>query len=137
MPISTAGTLSLGEITFTVAREDYTFARQPATISTSLVPERSRYGTLQNPLLPSTNNPKWIWVVSGAWLNLSQVRTFRSYIDSPDVTHEFADAAVLKTIMGGTVSATVRLIVGEDWIGEIACGPDGEMFQVNFTALEV
>ena len=137
MPITTGGTLTLSAITFEVARDDYTFARQPATISTALVPERSRYGTLQNPLLPSTNTPKWIWVVQGAWLTLAQVQVFRTYIDSSTVTHSFADNAVLKTIMGSTVNATVRLIVDEDWIGEVACAGSTEVFQVAFTALEV
>jgi hypothetical protein len=137
MPITTGGTLTLGTITFEVARDDYTFARQPATISTALVPERSRYGTLQNPLLPSTNTPKWIWVVQGAWLTLAQVQVFRTYVDSSTVTHSFADNAVLKTIMGGTVNATVRLIVGDDWIGEVACAGTTEVYQVAFTALEV
>ena len=137
MAITTGGTLTLGSITFEVARDDYVFARQPATISTALTPERSRYGTLQNPRLPSTNNPKWIWVVSGAWLTLAQVQTFRSYVDSSTVTYGFADNAVLSTIMGGTVNATVRLIVSDDWIGEVACSGSTEVYQVSFTALEV
>ena len=133
------GTLKLGSITFEVSGEDYTWQYQSNTINAAITPERSRYGTLQNPGVPSTNTPKYLWTITDAWMNNTQANTLRGYIaNNATVTYSFTDSAKLEQLTGSEVSATVRLIADGVTVGDSAIAYDGTVqWKVSFQALQV
>ena len=133
------GTLTLGSITFEVSGDDYTWQYQSNTINAAITPERSRYGTLQNPGVPSTNTPKYLWTITDAWMNNTQANTLRGYIaDNATVTYSFTDSAKLEQLTGYVVSATVRLIADGVTVGDCAVAYDGTVqWKVSFQALQV
>ena len=133
------GTLTLGSITFEVSGDDYTWQYQSNTINAAITPERSRYGTLQNPGVPSTNTPKYLWTITDAWMTNTQANTLRGYIaNNATVTYSFTDSAKLEQLRGSEVSATVRLIADGVTVGDSAIAYDGTVqWKVSFQALQV
>ena len=133
------GTLTLGSITFEVSGDDYTWQYQSNTINAAITPERSRYGTLQNPGVPSTNTPKYLWTITDAWMTNTQANTLRGYIaNNATVTYSFTDSAKLQQLTGSAVSATVRLIADGVTVGDSAIAYNGTVqWKVSFQALQV
>lgn len=117
-------------------------SRQPETISASLVPGRSRYGTLQQPGVPSTNAPKYIWVVSGVLVPASVYTALEAMMDANNTfSYSFEDNLIETLLTGLPYTTTVRFVVpsGELMDGPIYTDKENATVQVpiSFTAIEI
>ena len=134
---------SFTAITSEISDLDYAIQYQAQTLSATLTPSRSRYGTLQNPGYAATVTPKLLWVVNNWIITTAQLQQFILAVTTQATDnaagdyYKLTDSAVLSTINGSPVTATIRLIVDEDFYGVAGISGSTQYWAVKFSALEV
>jgi hypothetical protein len=126
---------------------DYTLGYQPLTVSASLTPSRSRYGTLQNPSRAPTVSAKRIWTFSGVFLTSTELQRFDQLflVRQPALNAgasflELTDGAKVFFETGSAETFDVKLVVDENYRANrvLEDRQNGQtIWQVSFTALEV
>lgn len=151
--------MALGTITITdpgavvaplvlyVAARDYRLSYQANTLSASLSPGRSTYGTFQQAAFPTTVSPKRLWVFSGLFMTTPELQSFEALVltrqPALNATPDFltlTDACKLAEIDGGTSAKDVQIVVGEDYLDDevlLDRGGQSAVWRVSFAALEV
>jgi hypothetical protein len=115
---------------------------QPETIASSLTPGRSRWGTAQQPGVPTTNTAKFLWVFSGVPVTRLQAVALQELArDNTTYSCSLTDNLWETLIAGSEVTKTVRIILnnGKLFDGDIALdrSTGGNVFSASFSALEL
>lgn len=113
------GTLTLNSILLErITPENCQRVLQPETISASFTPDRSRYGTLQQPGVPTTNTAKYLWVISELFVPTDKAKALEDMAKANSTfSYSFTDNFWSTMLTGASYTTTVRLIV-----------PSGQLF---------
>ena len=132
------GTLVLDKVDDSNCTRDF----QPETIASSLIPGRSRWGTIQQPGIATTNTPKFLWVFNGVFITRLQAVALQELArDNTTYSCTLNDNLWATLINGSDLTATVRIVInnGKLFDGEVYLDRSAgvNVFSVSFTALEL
>ena len=136
------GDITISGITFVVDDQNCVRHLQESTIALSRTPGRSRFGTIQEPGVPTTNTAKYQWVFSGVFLTVLQFNALEQLQKNNTVlTCTLTDNFWSTLITGASSTHTVRLIFNGGQLMDGGCYLDRSagvnVIPVSFAALEV
>ena len=140
--VANAFTAIGGTLIFVVDDQNCVRHLQESTIGLSRTPERSRFGTIQQPGVPTTNTAKYRWVFSGVFLTALQFNALEKLqMDNTVLTCGLTDNFWSTLITGASSTHTVRLIFNGGQLMDGGCYLDRSarvnVIPVSFAALEV
>ena len=136
------GDITISGITFVVDDQNCVRHLQESTIALSRTPGRSRFGTIQQPGVPTTNTAKYLWTFSGVFLTVLQFNALEKLqMDNTVLTCGLTDNFWSTLIAGTSSTHTVRLIFNSGELMDGGCYLDRSagvnVIPVSFAALEV
>ena len=136
------GNITISGITFVVDDQNCVRHLQESTIALSRTPGRSRFGTIQQPGVPTTNTAKYLWTFSGVFLTVLQFNALEKLqMDNTVLTCGLTDNFWSTLIAGASSTHTVRLIFNGGELMDGGCYLDRSagvnVIPVSFAALEV
>ena len=140
--VANAFTAIGGTLIFVVDDQNCVRHLQESTIALSRTPGRSRFGTIQQPGVPTTNTAKYRWVFSGVFLTALQFNALEKLqMDNTVLTCGLTDNFWSTLITGASSTHTVRLIFNGGELMDGGCYLDRSagvnVIPVSFAALEV
>lgn len=140
--VATAFTAIGGTLIFDVDDENCIRHPQESTIGLSRTPERSRFGTIQQPGVPTTTTAKYLWTFSGVFLTALQFNALEKVqMDNTVLTCGLTDNFWSTLITGSSSTHTVRLLFNGGTLMDGGCYLDRSnmvnIIPVSFAALEV
>ena len=140
--VANAFTAIGGTLIFVVDDQNCVRHLQESTIGLSRTPGRSRFGTIQQPGVPTTNTAKYRWVFSGVFLTALQFNALEKLqMDNTVLTCGLTDNFWSTLITGASSTHTVRLIFNGGQLMDGGCYLDRSagvnVIPVSFAALEV
>ena len=140
--VANAFTAIGGTLIFVVDDQNCVRHLQESTIGLSRTPGRSRFGTIQQPGVPTTNTAKYRWVFSGVFLTALQFNALEQLQKNNTVlTCTLTDNFWSTLITGASSTHTVRLIFNSGELMDGGCYLDRSagvnVIPVSFAALEV
>lgn len=131
-----------GTIVFDVDDRNCLRKVQAATIGLSLTPNRSRYGTIQQPGVATTNTAKYLWTFSGIFLTALQFKALELLqMDNTVFTCTLTDNFWSVLIGGVSTNHTVRLVFNDGELMDGGCYLDRSnmvnIIPASFAAIEV
>ena len=140
--VANAFTAIGGTLIFVVDDQNCVRHLQESTIGLSRTPGRSRFGTIQQPGVPTTNTAKYLWTFSGVFLTALQFNALEKLqMDNTVLTCGLTDNFWSTLITGASSTHTVRLIFNGGQLMDGGCYLDRSagvnVIPVSFAALEV
>lgn len=142
--VATAFTAIGGTLIFDVDDKNCLRKPQASTVSSSLSPERSQYGTIQNPAYPPTKTPKYLWIFTGVFLTAPQFKALE--LLQLDNTATALSCTLIDNfwhtlIYGSSLTTTVRLFFNNGELMDGGCYHDRingvNVIPCSFTAIEL